>query len=230
MPIKEHSTQDLLQGNLTFMEIVWHGHSYYRLKGREGIVVTDPTPQKGSGSSSRTPADVCTISHAHPGHSQVSTVAGTPKILDGPGEYEVKGIVITGIPTFHDAERGKKRGKNTAFLIELDDLVVCHLGDLGHIPTTEQVDQIGNNVDVLLIPVGGDGTIDAAQAVEVISLIDPRVVIPMHYRVDDLDTNLDPVDKFLREMGVAQAEPQPRAVISKNSLPDATQVMVLQPR
>src|SRR5579875_2058938 len=164
------------------MEIVWHGHAHFRIRGREGVVVTDPTPRKGNGSAPRTAADVVTISHGHPGHSQAGLVGGQPKVLTGPGEYEVKGINIVGIPTFHDAERGRKRGKNTAYLINLDELVVCHLGDLGQIPTAEQVDQIGDNVDVLLVPVGGGGTIDAAQAVEVISLIDPRVVIPMHYQ------------------------------------------------
>ena len=212
------------------MEIVWHGHAYFRLKGREGVVVTDPAPRKGASSSARTTADVCTISHGHPGHSQVDAVAGHPKVLSGPGEYEVKGIVITGIQTYHDAERGKKRGKNTAYLIEMDDLVVCHLGDLGQVLSAEQVDQIGDNVDVLLVPVGGDGTIDAAQAVEVISLIDPRIVIPMHYRVGNLDSHLDPVDKFLREMGVTNVEPEQRAVVTKSTLPEATRVIVLEPR
>lgn len=212
------------------MEIIWHGHAHFRIRGREGIVVTDPTLRKGNGSAPRTTADVVTISHDHPGHSQAGVVGGQPKVLTGPGEYEVKGINIVGIPTFHDAERGKKRGKNTAYLINLDELVVCHLGDLGQIPTAEQVDQIGDNVDVLLVPVGGGGTIDAAQAVEVISLIDPRVVIPMHYQVGELDPQLDPVDRFLREMGVVDAEAQPRVSITRSGLPEATEVMVLQPR
>ncbi len=212
------------------MEIVWYGHAYFRLKGREGVVVTDPTVRRGAGSSARTTADVCTISHPHPGHSQLSVVSGQPKVLTGPGEYEVKGIIITGIQTYHDAERGTKRGKNTTYLIEMDDLVVCHLGDLGQVLSAEQVDQIGDNVDVLLVPVGGDGTIDAAQAVEVISMIDPRIVIPMHYRIGDLDAHLDPVDKFLREMGVTNAEPEQRAVVTKGSLPEAMRVIVLEPR
>ncbi|MGH2459174.1 MAG: MBL fold metallo-hydrolase [Chloroflexota bacterium] len=212
------------------MEIIWHGHAHFRIRGREGVVVTDPTLRKGNGSAPRTTADVVTISHAHPGHSQAGVVGGQPRVLSGPGEYEVKGINIIGIPTFHDAERGKKYGKNVVYLIYLDDLVVCHLGDLGHLPTTDQVDQIGDKVDVLLVPVGGDGTIDAVQAVEVISLIDPRIVIPMHYQIGDLDLELDPVDKFLREMGVTDAEAQPKASITRSSLPEATAVTVLQPR
>ena len=212
------------------MEIIWQGHAHFRLKGREGLVVTDPSVRKGNGAATRVAADVVTVSHAHAGHNQVGLVGGQPRVLTGPGEYEVKGINIAGIATFHDAERGKKRGKNTTYLIGLDDLIVCHLGDLGHIPTADQVDQIGNDVDVLLIPVGGGSTIDAVQAIEVISLIDPRIVIPMHYQVGDLDAHLDPVEKFLREMGVADAESQPRALITRSSLPDATQVLVLQPK
>lgn len=212
------------------MEIVWLGHSHFRIRGREGVVVTDPTLRRGNGSAPRATADVVTVSHDHPGHSQVSLVGGQPKVLSGPGEYEVKGIHITGVSTFHDAERGKKRGKNTAFLINLDDMVVCHLGDLGHILTTDQLEQIGNSVDILLVPVGGDGTIDASQAVEVISLIDPRIVIPMHYQVGELDPQLDPVDKFLREMGVADAEPQSRVSVNRSGLPETTGVIVLQPR
>jgi len=211
------------------MELVWHGHAHFRLRGREGVVVMDPSARRGS-AGSRAAADVVTVSHQHPGHNQSAAVGGQPKVLTGPGEYEVKGINLIGIQTYHDAEKGKKRGKNTAFLIEIDDLVVCHLGDLGHIPTSDQVDLIGDNVDVLLIPVGGDGTIDATQAVEVISLVDPRVVIPMHYQVGDLDPQLDTVEKFLRAMGVTAAEPQPKATITKSSLAEGTQVVLLQPR
>jgi L-ascorbate metabolism protein UlaG (beta-lactamase superfamily) len=210
------------------MEITWLGHSCFRLRGREGAVVTDPIARKG-GASSRLNADVVTISHQHPGHSQLSSIAGQPRVLSGPGEYEVAGIMIVGIATYHDAERGKKRGKNTAYVVELDDVVVCHLGDLGHVPTSDQLSQM-RNVDVLLIPVGGGATIDATQAVEVISLIEPRLVIPMHFRVGETDQTLDPVDKFLREMGVAGAEPQPRATVTKATLPESTQVVVLEPR
>jgi L-ascorbate metabolism protein UlaG (beta-lactamase superfamily) len=209
------------------MEITWLGHANFRLRGREGVVVTDPALWKGA--AGRTTADLVTVSHAHPGHNQAALVGGQPRVISGPGEYEVKGIVVTGVQTYHDAEKGKKRGKNTAYVIDLDDLVVCHLGDLGHLLSNDHVDQM-RNVDVLMIPVGGGATIDAAQAVEVISLIEPRVIIPMHYRVGDLDRDLDPVDKFLREMGVADAPPQPRATLTRSNLPDATQVVVLEPR
>lgn len=211
------------------MEIIWLGHSCFRLRGREGAVVTDPLPRKSGTAASRLTAEVVTVSHQHPGHNQVSAVSGQPRVISGPGEYEVAGITIVGIGTYHDAERGKKRGKNTAYVVELDDVVVCHLGDLGHVPTGEQLSQM-RNVDVLLVPVGGDVTIDAAQAVEVISLIEPKIVIPMHYRVGEVDQTLDSIDRFLREMGMAGAEAQPRATITKSTLPDSAQVLVLESR
>jgi len=212
------------------MEIVWLGNGYFRLRGREGTVVTDPTLRKASGASSRATADVVTVSHVPVSPNEVAAVGGQPKVLTGPGEYEVKGINIIGIRTYRDDEKGKKRGKNTAYLIEMDDLVVCHLGDLGHVLTTDQVDEIGENVDILLVPVGGGATIDAVQAVEVISLLEPRVVIPMRYQVGDLDAELDPVEKFLREFGQTDVEAQPKASVGKSNLPESTQVIVLEPR
>jgi L-ascorbate metabolism protein UlaG (beta-lactamase superfamily) len=159
----------------------------------------------------------------------MSVVGGQPRIIAGPGEYEIKGIVISGVPTYRDAERGKKRGKNTAYVFELDDLVVGDLGELGHVLTTDQVDQM-RNIDVLLIPVGGGPTLDAGQAVEVISLLEPKIVVPMEFRTGDLDPELDPVDKFLREMGIAGAEPQPKLTVSKSTLTEATVVVVLEAR
>lgn len=208
------------------MEITWLGHSSFRLRGKEGTVICDPTARKGGG---KLTADVVTVSHEHPGHNQVGLVGGEPKVFTGPGEYEVKGIHIFGVPTFHDAEKGKKRGKNTAYVIDIDGVVVGHLGDLGHLLTTEQAESF-RGVDVLLVPVGGLVTIDSPQAVEVISLIEPHIVIPMHYRLPDQESTLDTVDKFLREMSVSEVEPQSKLTVSKGSLPEGPQVVVLEPR
>jgi L-ascorbate metabolism protein UlaG (beta-lactamase superfamily) len=210
------------------VEVTWFGHACFRLRGRDATVVTDPAPRKST-ARDRLTADVVTVSHQHEGHNQIETVGGNPRVLTGPGEYEIRGVEISGVATFHDAERGKKRGKNTAYVFEIDDLVVCHLGDIGHVPTAEQLSQF-KNVDVLLVPVGGDVTIDAAQAVEVISLIEPHLVVPMHCRVGELDPELEPVDRFLREMGVTGATPQARLSVTKSSLPEGQQVVVLEPR
>jgi L-ascorbate metabolism protein UlaG (beta-lactamase superfamily) len=210
------------------VEITWFGHACFRLKGKDAMLITDPTGRKSAGRD-RLVAEIVTVSHQHEGHNQVDSIGGTPRILTGPGEYEVKGVGIRGVGTYHDSDRGKKRGKNTAFVVEIDDLVICHLGDLGHIPTADQLSHL-RNVDVLLVPVGGEVTIDSAQAVEVISLIEPHIVIPMHCRVGDLDPELEPVDRFLREMGVTTSEPQPKLTVTKSTVPDGQQVIVLDPR
>jgi len=146
--------------------------------------------------------------------------------VTGPGEYEISGVLIIGMTTFHDGERGKKRGKNTVYLIELDEVAVCHLGDLGHVLTTEQVEEI-EKVDVLLLPVGGVSTIDAPLAAEVVRQLEPKVVVPMHYKTEALTRELEPVDRFLKEMGIKEVVSQPRLSLTKANLPDTTQVFLL---
>jgi len=147
-------------------------------------------------------------------------------VVDGPGEYEISGVLIIGIATFHDRERGKKLGKNTLYAMEIDEVCVCHLGDLGHTLTAEQVEEI-DNVDVLLLPVGGVSTINAAMAAEVVRQLEPKVVVPMHYKTPELGWELEPVERFLKEMGVTQINPQPKLTITKSSLPASSQVFLL---
>jgi L-ascorbate metabolism protein UlaG (beta-lactamase superfamily) len=147
-------------------------------------------------------------------------------LITGPGEYEVSGILIIGIATFHDAERGEKRGKNTVYLMEVDGISICHLGDLGHVLTVGQVEEI-DDVDVLLLPVGGVSTIDAATAAEIIRQLEPKVVVPMHYKTPALSRQLGPVDDFLKEMGIDRLDLQPKLSLTKSSLPVGTQVFLL---
>ncbi|MGQ9676721.1 MAG: MBL fold metallo-hydrolase [Chloroflexota bacterium] len=208
------------------MEITWLGHSAFRLRGKEATVLTDPYGSEIGYVLGKVSADIVTVSHDHYDHNNVGAVTGSPKVISGPGEYEIRGVRITGIRTFHDSEGGLRRGKNTVYVIELDDLVVAHLGDLGHVPTPEQVQQMGN-VDVLLIPVGGTFTINAAQAAEVVNLVEPKIVIPMHYKTPSLKLDVDSADRFLREMGVKQVEPQPKLVVNKGALPAETTVVLL---
>lgn len=208
------------------MEITWLGHSCFRLRSREGAVVADPCPPSSGYSVGKPTADIVTISHDHPTHSYRKAVAGKPVFIDAPGEYEVAGIFIAGIPTYHDGRKGARWGKNTAYVIEMDEIRLCHLGDLGHVPTPEQAEEM-SGVDVLLVPVGGQNTIDASAAADVVSLLEPRVVIPMHYKTDRETAPLDPLQKFLKEMGVTSAEPMPKATLTRNNLPLETQVMVL---
>ncbi|MBI2942146.1 MAG: MBL fold metallo-hydrolase [Chloroflexi bacterium] len=211
------------------MEVVWIGHSCFRLRGREAVVVTDPFQKMPGYTLGRLTADIVTVSHRHAGHDNAAAVGGNPRVVAGPGEYEIKGVFITGVQTAHDAEGGKKRGRNTAYLVEMEDLVVCHLGDLGHALTTEQVEAM-SKVAVLLIPVGAGSTIGASTAAEVISLIEPKIVVPMHYRVDGVTSHLDPVDKFCRELGVKQADAIPKLSVAPSSLPEEVQVVILEPR
>ena len=208
------------------MEISWLGHSCFRIKGSQTTVITDPySPELGYSLGKQT-ADIVTVSHQHQNHAYVQGVSGEPKLVKGPGEYEISSILIIGMPTFHDAEGGKTKGKNTAYLMDVDGVSVCHLGDLGHVLTSDQVEEI-DNVDVLLLPVGGVSTIDASIAAEVVRQLEAKVVIPMHYKTEALNRGLEPVDGFLKEMGVKEVNSQPRLSLTRSNLPMSTQVFML---
>lgn len=209
------------------MEIVWLGHSCFRIRGREATVVMDPCPPTTGYSIGKPTADIITVSHAHETHNFLKAVPGKPTLLTHAGEYEIHGAFVTGIATYHDGEKGGERGKNLAFVVEMEDIKVCHLGDLGHTPTAEQVeDMLGS--DILLIPVGGDTTIDGAQAAEIVSLLDAKLVVPMHYKTDaSKDPKLDTAERFLKEMQVKAAEPQQKLSLNKSAIPSETQVIVL---
>jgi len=208
------------------MDISWLGHSCFRLKGSHAVVITDPYPPSLGYSLGKPTARIVTVSHQHPGHSYVQGIGGEPKPVTKPGEYEISGILIIGVAAFHDGEGGGKRGKNTVYLMEVDEVSVCHLGDLGHVLTAEQVEEIGN-VDVLLLPVGGVSTLNAPMATEVIRQIEPKAVVPMHYKTQALNRELEPVERFLKEMGVKEISPQPKLSLTKSSLPISTQVFLL---
>jgi len=212
------------------IEITWLGHSCFRVKGKEATLLADPYDESIGYSLGKPRANIVTSSHPHPGHGFTSGVGGEPRIVRGPGEYEISGVFITGIATFHDAEEGRERGRNTIYLIEMEDMTLCHLGDLGHPLSTEQVAEIAS-VEVLLVPVGGFSTIDAATAAETVRLLQPRIVIPMHFQTEALRFQLAPVDRFLREMGIkAGLSAQPRLSITKAGLSEETQVVVLDYR
>lgn len=211
------------------MEIDWFGHACFRLRGREGTVITDPYTKEIGLSFPRPRGDIVTISHEHPGHRYVDGVKGDPRVLNGPGEYEIKNIFVTGIPTAHDKRGGRDRGPNTVYTIDLDGLTICHLGDLGHVPTQPQAEAFGN-VNILLVPVGGVSTINGAEAAEIVSLLEPQVVIPMHYQHADLAFKLDPPTKFFKELGVKPPSEIPSFKVTKDSLPKEMQVILLEPK
>ena len=211
------------------MEIVWLGHSCFRIRGKGATVVTDPFDKTLGYPVRKLNANIVTVSHDHPHHNFVEAVANSPRVISRPGEYEITNVFINGIPSFHDAEQGALRGKNTVYFIEMEDLKICHLGDLGHLPTPEKLEQM-SNADILMVPVGGVMTLGATQAAEAISLLSPRIVLPMHYKTDAVNIELEPIERFLKEMGLQEVEPQPKLMVTKSTLPTETRVMVLDYR
>ncbi len=211
------------------MELTWYGLACFRVSDRALKVVMDPYGPDIGPALPRLRADVVTISHDQPGHNYAKAVSGARKVLTGPGEYELGGVFITGIRTWHRG--GRKRGEpNTIFLFEYGDITLCHLGDLGEVPRQEDIEALGE-VSVLLIPVGGHQTLNGAEAAEVVSLIEPAYVIPMHYALPGFHLQLDNLKRFLREMGVEQPrELDSLKVGSKSDLPDETEVVLLKPR
>jgi L-ascorbate metabolism protein UlaG (beta-lactamase superfamily) len=216
------------------MEISWLGHACFMLRGKNVTLITDPfTPLQGPSQQESYPlgkvnASIVTISHNHPGHNNAMGVGGNPRIIRGPGEYEISDVLITGVAAYHDDKHGQVYGRNTIYVIHLDDLVICHLGDLGHTLQEEQLEEVAD-ADILLVPISGQHTINATQAAEIISQVDPRIIIPMHYDITPGETNT-PLAKFCKEMDVVNQEAQPKLVINRASLPTEPQVMLLSPR
>ncbi|MDD5189673.1 MAG: MBL fold metallo-hydrolase [Dehalococcoidales bacterium] len=208
------------------MEITWLGHSCFRLKSKQVTVVTDPCSPDTGYALGKVSAQIVTVSHAHPGHSYVEGVSDNPKVIKGPGEYEISDIITLGLTTFHDNEHGAVRGKNTVYLMDIDDVMICHLGDLGHTLTAEQVAKL-ETVDVLLVPVGGGSTIDATQAAETVRRLEPKIVIPMHFKTEALKRDLATEERFLKEMGVKDIVPLTKLNITKANLPQSLQVTLL---
>jgi len=217
------------------MEITWFGHSCFQLRGKNVVLITDPfTPQEGPAEGepsklSKVNASIITVSNNHPGHNNVQGVGGNARVVSGPGEYEISDVLITGVASSHDNKRGSGHGRNTIYIIHMDELVICHLGDLGHALHEEQLEEVAD-ADVLLIPIGGGDSTTASQAAEIISRTEPRIVIPMQYQLATTDTMPNPLDKFCREMGVEKIDPQPKLNVTKNSLPALMQIIVLSTR
>lgn len=203
------------------MIITWLGHSCFKLQdkvGADGVtLITDPYSKETGLKLPSLEADLVTVSHDHKDHNNVSAVKGNPRIIDCAGEYDVKGIFVEGVDSFHDEAKGKERGGNVIYRMEIDDISVVHLGDLAHTLDDSELEKLVGT-DILLIPVGGHFTLDAKKAVEVISQIEPRMVIPMHYRHPDVKIELDDLEKFIKEIGVVPTYEE-KLKISKKDLP-----------
>lgn len=217
-------------------DIQYLGHACFRLRGRDGIIVCDPYSRSIGLDLGRPTAHIVTVSHNHEDHNYVAGVKPMRDrlfVIDGPGEYEVSGVLISGVRTYHDKAKGAERGFNTAYVIHLDDVVFCHLGDLGHELSQAQIEEIGD-VDVLFVPVGGGETIGPAEATNVISQIEPRVVVPMHYAASQLSFEYDlaPLEKFTHELGIKEVTLEDKLSLTAATLPpegDKTRVVVLRP-
>ena len=210
------------------MEIAWYGHSCFRFIERGmAAVVTDPFDSEIVGYESlKLRADIVTVSHDAPGHNFVNAVKGTSHKLTGPGEFEIGGVFITGVQTDTNNKKNADKPRNTLFLFDFDGLTIAHLGDLSQVPSQSEVEALGT-VNVALVPVGGGNGLNAAKAAEVISLLEPNIVIPMHYASQVARLELDPLSKFLKEMGLTSQETVPGLKVSRSGLPDETKVIVL---
>jgi len=210
------------------VEINWYGQTCFRLDGRESIaIVTDPySPELGI-ALPRLQANIVTVSYHDSSCQYLDVVQGPFKLLDGPGEYEIRGIFITGVSTFADDEQGSLRGLNTIFAFDFAGTTICHLGRLGHVPSQSQVSNLGS-VNVLLVPVGGGGSLSSTQASEVIGLFEPDIVVPMRYQVPGLQEDLDEVDSFLKEMGVEEVDRQKTLQVGGSIVSDETDIVVME--
>jgi len=210
------------------LDITWYGHSCFRLSERGQItVVTDPYSEVIGLPAPKLKGDVVTISHDEPGHNFVEAIKGTPHILTGPGEYEIGGVFISGIG-LHDVEVPSPRW-NVSYLFQYNGLTVLHLGDLSHVPDQSTIEALGE-VNAVLVPVGGGNALRAGQAAEVVALIEPHFVVPMHYALPGLNIELDSVEKFIKAMGISKVQEEDNLKITSGMLPEQPQVILLRPR
>jgi L-ascorbate metabolism protein UlaG (beta-lactamase superfamily) len=211
------------------MDITWMGQSCFKIKGKSSSVIIDPfDPTKmGLKLPKDLSAELLLITHGHEDHNNISAVSGDPVVIQGPGEYEVAGISVKGIHSYHDKQEGAERGVNTIYSITIDGVNILHLGDLGHPLAEEQSGEIDTSTDILMIPVGGNYTIDAEEAAKVVATLEPKVIIPMHYKLPESSADIAPVDGFLKEMGAENIEPVAKLSITKDKLPEETQVVLI---
>lgn len=210
------------------MEINWYGHSCFRLVERGmATVVTDPFDVEVIGYEPlKLKADIVTISHDEGGHNYLNAVKGYSHAITGPGEFEIGGVFITGVQTDGQGKKSEDKPRNTLYVFDYDGLTVAHLGDLLMVPTQAEIEALGN-VNVVLVPVGGGGGLNAAKAAEIVSLLEPNIVIPMHYHTPAAKIPLDPLDKFLKEMGLHEADSVATLKVTHSGLPNETKVVVL---
>lgn len=208
------------------MELTWYGLSCFCMEERSlATIVTDPYDQSVGLPPLQLSADVVTVSHDAAGHSYVSGVTGYEYALTGPGEFEIGNVFITGIATTLD----KSSAPNVLYMFDYEGITVAHLGNMARVPTQTQIEAL-EQIHVLLVPVGGGSSLNAAQAAELVSMLEPNIVVPMHYRIPGLSLALDGVERFLNEMGVTDADEEETLRISSANLAEETEVVLLAPK
>ncbi len=211
------------------MEIKWFGHACFQIRGKEGTLLIDPYSEKVGLQLPKLKPNIVLISHHHFDHDDLSRIEGEPLIFDTPGEFEAKGFFIKGIGTFHDKERGSSRGGNTIFLIKSEGISVLHSGDLGHPLASETLEALGS-VDILLIPVGGTYTIDGREAAVITKEIEPRIVIPMHYKIPGLALEISGAESFIKAIGLTAEKADKLTISHRSQLPEEeTRLILLAP-
>jgi L-ascorbate metabolism protein UlaG (beta-lactamase superfamily) len=208
------------------MDITWLGHSCFLIKGKQKTIITDPYHPDFGYRLGEPEADIVTVSHSHAGHNHIAGVINEPDRIMSPGEYEIGGTFITGVATFHDDKKGSLRGKNTIFILEMDGIILCHLGDLGHPLNPSLIEEIGD-IDLLFLPIGEVSTVPIETAAEIVRQLEPHIVIPMHYQTESFTGDLSPVDKYLNKMRIRDLETRPKLSITPSSLPGSTQTVLL---
>ena len=217
------------------MQIIWHGQSCFQIitnqaKNGQRTIVIDPFDETLGLRVPKLEADILLVTHGHYDHNNVKAVGGNPFLISGPGEYEAEDVFIQGIPAFHDKTKGKSQGENTCYTIETEEIRLCHLGDLGQSELTEQQLQAMGEIDILMVPVGGIYTIDGEGASKIISQIEPKIVIPMHYSLPKLKIKLEGIEKFLKVMGKKEIESLSKLSIKQKELPlEEMEIVVLNP-
>lgn len=212
---------------LFFMHIYWHGQNCFKIVSGDVTLITDPFGKNLGLKPPRTSASIVTLSNNDTYSAE--EIKDNPLIFNTPGEYEAKGVLMHGLWSYRDKEQGKKRGLNYAFTIELENIRICHLGDIGHL-LDEKLESKIDGVDILMIPIGGHDTIDAKTAAKIVQQIEPGIVIPMHYKLPGLKTALDDLKPFLKEMGAQTVKPMPKLRTLKKLIPiQKTEVVALSP-
>ncbi|MGH2559119.1 MAG: MBL fold metallo-hydrolase [Thermomicrobiales bacterium] len=209
-------------------EFRWFGHNCFRIRAREATIITDPLDRVTGYALPKQTADIVTISHDHPGHANLNAIKPEYQLVRGPGEYEMHDVFITGIRTFHDQANGKERGFNTVYVIEVEGIVICHLGDLGHALTEEQSEAM-SNADVLLIPAGGGDVIDATVAAEIVGQLEPKVVIPMQFATAFGDKKLEGLEPLSKALALEAPPPVDKLTLRHSDLGETMRLVVLSP-